>query len=108
VWVLLEDVLEAFLYESHCRLGMCEATLRTTMEGIKEAKTERGRAGRGKTECLNFYRTIKPWLLKYLGKLQVRGMRGASASKRGAEKCRQSSLPLHMQRKQHGRSIQRN
>jgi hypothetical protein len=40
MWVLLEDVLEAFLDKSHRKLGMCDATLRTAMEGIKEAETE--------------------------------------------------------------------
>jgi hypothetical protein len=44
VWILLEDVLEAFLDESHSRVGGCAATLKTTKVGIKSMVEARRRS----------------------------------------------------------------
>jgi hypothetical protein len=73
VWILLENVLEAFLDERHYGMRGCDATLKTT-EGIKsvvEAKKESAKIG-GDTERML-------WLLPHdeamvvEAKLQVRG-----------------------------------
>jgi hypothetical protein len=96
VWVLLQDVLEALLDESHCGMRGCDATLKTT-EGIKsmvEAKRESAKIGGQQRECCGCCRMMKPWLLKLSSRSEDAW--SASASERGAEKWRQSSLPLRV------------
>jgi hypothetical protein len=99
VWVLLEDVLEALLDESHCGMRGCDATLKTTIEGIKsvvEVKKESAKIGGQQRECFGCCRMMKPlsWLLKLSSRSEDAW--SASASERGAEKWRQSSLPFYV------------